>query len=884
MRTVKPVCLSVLPRCVEHRRSHYLCVSVLAMAPLGEAPMLFSEQSLWALLPQAAPEFTEAGVPKTRSEFLVFGAAYAPPGEPVAQATFGIRFAGIDKVGRAYGRRVFKGASLLAQAPLGRVPLDVARTYGGPGYALNPAGIGHPSARAEDGSLLLPELEGIDAPWHPDPDRNRPLVFGSLDQTHPDRMAGAGTYDDAWLKTDYPGLPPDADWSVFSVAPKDQRRPDGAPFAGDEAYELANLSPRAPRLRGRLPGLRVRTLIQRKSAVHALEELAMGLRTVVFLPDHDRVVMVWQGLCRVDSDDAAEIANVVAAAEYPDRPRPITHYAEVLRARTESEDSLTESLRDDQLLPPDLPFEGLLPADLDLNRPPAEDSLAARLRRRGERQLQAARDEVASRGLDPDEHAPAAKFPAVPPLPPLHQMGDYMRKVQQAALARIDEAKVQNAAMLDDLERQFAARGADFSVIRREISGIDASGPPAPLKDRHLETLAGIAELAKTQSFEIGEVNQMLADPVLHARWEATDRGLLDSYRANAHLMNPARPASGRFAERQQRDVAERLARGQGLRGLDLTGADLRGFDLHGVDCSGTLLEGARLDGIDLSGADFGDALLAHANLAGSRAANCRFSGANLGRANLEGIDASGANFAGANLWEARASRAAMREATFAETQFYGAILAGVDFTGAALRDAQFFRSDLGGACFALARIDEAQFVECVLGETVWRQCSGENVVFFHLGCPGGDFSGVRLPRARFVGRIALAGANFAAAALPQAYFAQESVLSGASFAAAKLPGIDLTGCELGEAGFRGADLRGASLRKARLVGADFSAANLMDACLMNADATAARFVAANLFAADLARIRFDARTRFDGALTRKARTYPRWQAPETAS
>ncbi len=51
MRTLKPNCLSVLPRCVEHRRTNYLCLSVFGMVPMREPATLFSDQNLWKLLP-----------------------------------------------------------------------------------------------------------------------------------------------------------------------------------------------------------------------------------------------------------------------------------------------------------------------------------------------------------------------------------------------------------------------------------------------------------------------------------------------------------------------------------------------------------------------------------------------------------------------------------------------------------------------------------------------------------------------------------------------------------------------------------------------------------------------------------------------------------------
>ena len=115
MRIVKPNCLSVLPRCIEHRRELFLCVSTFAMVPLREAAMLCSEQKLWTVLPQAFPEFVEAGAPKKGGEFLLAGAVHAPPGSQAASISFGIRFAGIEKIALAHGRRFTDGQAIVHQ-------------------------------------------------------------------------------------------------------------------------------------------------------------------------------------------------------------------------------------------------------------------------------------------------------------------------------------------------------------------------------------------------------------------------------------------------------------------------------------------------------------------------------------------------------------------------------------------------------------------------------------------------------------------------------------------------------------------------------------------------------------------------------------------------
>ena len=76
------------------------------------------------------------------------------------------------------------------------------------------------------------------------------------------RAALRGTYDDRWLKEDFPGLARDIDLRFFNLAPADQQQDSS--FVGDEPYAFHNLHPRQPMVSGRLPGLAARVLVSRR--------------------------------------------------------------------------------------------------------------------------------------------------------------------------------------------------------------------------------------------------------------------------------------------------------------------------------------------------------------------------------------------------------------------------------------------------------------------------------------------------------------------------------------------------------------------------------------------------------------------------------------------
>lgn len=881
MRTFKPACLSVIPRCVEQRGQCYLGISVLTHVPLRAPAHLGAEQSLWPMLASAAPGFIEDGIPRTRSEFLLYGAAYPGHNAAPGHADFGVRFAGLTKVGRAFGRRVMEGGRLVLDEPLVRAEISAATAYGGPGYAANPLGTGHPSSVREDGYLHLPQIEQITHPWDRDPQRNASALFGALDITHPLRMRHAGSYDADWLKQHFPGLPPDANWALYNQAPPDQQT--DAPFNGDEAYDLLNLRADAPRLSHRLPAVTARVFVRRRERPDALEDLKVVLRTVVFLPEADRLVLVWQALCRTARDDASDIDLLLAGFEHLGRPKEPARYAEVVRARLDEQDGVLAMLDDEPLVPEGMPFDTLLGTPPDLNAPPPPDSMAARARRRAERTMQEARAEVASHGLDPDEHAPPAHMPPPPKIPPLTQLGPFMREMIADAEKRIAASKAVQQHQLADAEQLFKAQHMDFNVILREISGADTLGPPPAAAPAIMKTLREADELTRAQGEPVGEIVEMLADTELQAQWAEQDKQALAAYREAAHYRAAAPRTQGRFAERQRRWVAERLSQGAGLNGLDLTGANLAGINLSGVDCEGVMMEGADLRCATLTGARFAKAVLAHADLSDARAERCDFTGANLGRARLDRANASDSIFTQATLTQTVLSLAVLQRAVFRNAQLYSVIITGADLAEADLEDAQILQCNFSSSSLAKARVGKTQFVECNLKHTRWSGCTGAETVFMNIACASCDFTGAQLPRSRWVGSVDLSGARFDGAVLEHAYFAQGSTLRSASFELARADGCDFTACNLEGAVLRATRLREASLRRARLVEADLSHADLMGASLQNAQAQGATLLGAHLYGADLARIQTDTLTRLDGAVWTKARLYPRWQPPAAA-
>jgi uncharacterized protein YjbI with pentapeptide repeats len=869
-RTLKPFQLGLLFRTVERQRSIYSCFSVLAMTSRSGSPTLKSEPSLWTSLAQHAPDFVEPGVIKWQPEFLVFGHAY-PHADDRGRGAVGVQFAGVKKWFPVSGPRTHPHA--LDPAPFERIRLDWRHAYGGPDFPGNPAGMGR--VKDGQGNIALPHFEADAEPWRADAEATTPVGFGPLDVMHPDRQKLVGTYDDRWLKAEAPGMAVDSDWHFFQVAPPDQRLDEE--LRGDEPYDLAGMHPRERLLQGRLPGIRPRLFVERRHE-GILEEIRCRLRTVVFLPDADAVIQIWQGTAKVADEDASELTHVLAGFETVAAPRPEAHYAAVMARRLDERDGMLAMLKDDDLLPEGMTFEPLA-GDVDLNRTAPPDSFRGRREAKNLRLIEAARAEAASYGLDPDVHAPRLPQPREP-IPPPHQLGEYLRALDRQAQEQIEAADERKRRMLETTAAEFAARGESFDNVLREL----ASGPTGPPRPQAPELIAALDQVRAgllEDRTDVEELATMAGDTTLHERWRSADRSAQQIYEQSAHLQNPAPRAEGPKAEEQQRWVAERVAKGEPLSGVDLTGADLRGIDLRGANLDGALMESACLDGVDLRGASARGAVLAHATLEKARADGCDFSGANLGKARFAAASAIQARFDGAILWETDFTGAALRGARLAGAQALHVKLAGADLSESVLDDVLLYQTDLTGTRFVKASINGTQFLENRLDGADFTGARGRRALFLKAQGEGLKFDDADLGESTFVQEPKLPGASMRGARLSKV-FLHGADLTGADLARANLDGAELGGSTLKGANLRGATAREAGLRFADLTGARVVGADLRGALLSNATLHGARLDRSSVFMADLARIRVDTDTTFEGVNFGRARLYPRWEPPQT--
>jgi hypothetical protein len=225
-------------------------------APNGDADIRPSPEQLPVILgdiPFGAPgrsstryESDIAPV-KPAAEILVNGTAYAPNDKPVREMQVGIRVGGIRKVLNVMGDRIYDAGGYSPPHPFRSMPVIYERAFGGttangdvePG---NPVGVGFRQAGSGDANIRTqaPNITYPDQPFRSPSDRPRPAGFGSLGRGWQPRLTLAGTYDQAWLDTQWPLPPKDFDTRYNLSAPEDQHLPR---ITGNEQVSLIGLTP-----------------------------------------------------------------------------------------------------------------------------------------------------------------------------------------------------------------------------------------------------------------------------------------------------------------------------------------------------------------------------------------------------------------------------------------------------------------------------------------------------------------------------------------------------------------------------------------------------------------------------------------------------------------
>ena len=861
MQIIKPQALSLLTRPIEYRKRFGLCITGCLHVPFdqGARGAIWGEQSMWNFLSKemAAPMIDE-GVSKLTPEFLVHGHAY-PAAERSNACAVRVNLAGKEKTVLVFGDRYWDGNRASEPKAFEKMPLSWDRAYGGADFGANLAGKGR---TAVDGVVWLPNLEMPGNRLLKPDQAVAPAGFGLLDVMSPQRIQHRGTYDSSYLKEHSPGFAPDMDWRYFNLAPPDQWLDQT--LRGDEAFSLENLHPTRPRIDGHLPGLRARVFATYSVGTGGtkLKEVPLRLTTVWFFPHAERCVLLFHGLAEVGTDDGSDVVGLLGAVERLGEIRPDDHYTTVMSQRADPKLGAVHSLRDSDLLP-----KGLNADDPDFEESKkafAIDGLQSDAQyRRAQLDVELAREQVVATGQDPD--ALGIKMPAREVVPKGDELAAYVE-------TQMKEARLQQWKAVDDVVTQLenALKFADEHKL--DLAQLQHRGPPAYRAENHLQELQDAGKLDAQNT------------PEIYKKLIQKDSAERLGYLQSAHKQLPAPPMPATASAILRAELAQAVAKGlRYFAGLDFTGADFSGLDLQGVNFAGAWLESVNFAKSNLSGADFSYAVLAHADLDGAVAMGGKFTGANLGKAVLRGGIFDKSDFIGATL----------TDCAFSETQLLGA-----DVTGAKLLDTTwgkanwsgviapgqtFYKLDFRGMVLAEADLSSCNFIECDLGGVDMQGADLSRATF--VTC---NLDGARLKRAKAPGAILVKGCTLVDANLTEANF------SGCNFGGADMTRIRLVktvldGANLSDAKVNGSDwrlasARGALLRKTSLCGASLAGVNFENAVLQHADLRGCDLRSSNLFSADMSRVRLDGDVKLEGALLKRARTWPRLTPAQQAA
>lgn len=917
MKIVKPKDLAGLFRFFQNQRRYYLCLSTLFFFPFAQPRALFSEQKLWPFAKARLGKgfALDEGMPKPRGEYLVCGSAFAPGGGETGQATVEVRMGPLSKLLTVFGDRTWTrspdhfdrlvGNSWLIGPvqPFAEMPLTWDRAFGGPEFAANQAGKGHLPVGTEpvEGQSPLPNLEQPEqmmaGPWaEPRPAGLMPRDIGS-----PPRAAKAGTFDAAWLREMFPGLPADLDWGMYSMADDDQQ--NAGYWSGGEDFAIRGMHPDRQQVQGRLPGLRPRAFVKTRGG-EDFDEVGLDLDTVWLFPREECGVLVYHGTREIASWDGRELSDLLLAYEYQDGlSRPLEDYRASLANRRRRGQAGLWSLRQDDLQPPEgtpRPPEAPRPQA----PPPPQREKALKALERNDADLGRTLGQAGAKleavckkfKLDPGPYLaklkpPAAAASRVPESPPaLRGLGDLsalmafmsseaprMRReaagLRSQAQAEMKSSQAELAkwrSLADEkLEAQAKKQGLDPKELMRRGREMDPDKEDVPGRMRAMARSMGKPERAPDTPEAKAEMERGRKALMEGAKKLEMAQAKAKKLEAAAAKVNPPRPAVGahampppelkspplRLADGQKALAV--LAAGGSLAGADLTGADLTGADLAGADLKGVILESAILSRADLSGADLGRAVLSRAELDGAKLSGAKLVGANLGKARAQGADLSGCDLTRAVLDGADLGGAKLAGCLLGACQAHRTIFSRADLSSAKAAKAKFIQCDLKGAKLAGAELSGAMFYRTALDGADLSGAKAAKASFTKASAQKALFDGAELGGVRLALGADFSGASFKKAAAAGANW-RGSGLEGADFSEAMLDGGDFGRCRLAEAVFYRA-----SAKKTQFAGCDLSRAsmrgiNLMQGSLMEASLDHTDLTGSNLFNVNMINTRWN--------------------------
>lgn len=910
MKLVKSPKHSVLFRTIEFTNRYFLSIATLGVFDLDWDPVagLGAERDLWELFFQEMGEGVALDElsPKPHGEVIVAGKCCAPRGRTITGANVSLRVGAgengpwlVDKTLQVSGDRHWiktggLGRSVSEPEPFAEMPITWDNTFGGKKFKLNPLGKGAEEVEGPGGTRIrpVPNIQDPKRPMLAPDEEPKPCSFAPIPFDWERRMKKAGTYNDDWKANYAPGYPGDMDWTMFNQADDDQGV-EGF-LRGGEYFELTNMNPDHPVIRGRLPELRFRCFLKHRESKEldspqVYSEVTMRLDTVWFLPGVKKGFLVYRGLHEVYEQNSEDVTALLIGHEgMGDEPKAVEHYHDTIEKNlkhdinaaiepmkewkliAEGERGVIDSLKEEheKQLGVGSPLLDNINARAEEERAQgAERAIQEMEKARAENPEFA--DRLVMDMFTPEEYARVLRDPAALEDVKAHMPPERLAKVEearsQASVVETDEALPDFSKLAERLE---AKEDVD---LQAEIDQLEAYQKDLRQKaDEFAKEKKAEAEAKMREACEEAGLDYDEEMEKLNTQKAAMPQLLLEQITAQFESMRAESPeilqATLEAMGSTEAEVREKLTEAdeQALVGYRMSmehysapdplpdevnqgrrsdlaahlaagdvprDMDLLGADLRGMDFQGATLRRVYLVGANLEGVSFRDCDLTGSVLAFANCKGCDFTGATMARAGLSKGDFREATFQGADLTEAILSKGNFQGAVLDQATLVKCKGEGIDFRGASLRAVNLGESILQKAIFSDANLEEAN-----LRGAIFDECS---------------FDGVSLRRANVGIERALAmpledgescylvfqkcdfsNADFRDCKL---YFMTpgECLWTGANFAGANLSSMTLGKCDLRGARLPGAIINMATIAEADAEGVDFSGASF-DKTLFN--------------------------------------------------
>lgn len=882
MNIIQPLDLETSYRTFSFRKENYLVISTKLYFPLnGGHPELFSDA--YSAMSELTSPFIDEGLPKLSPEYLIAGNIMAANGKPVKGMSFGCSIAGSSKYLHATGDRYWLGGITGTSQPIPfeTMPLTWELAFGGKGFINNPEGQGIDKVNTELGDKLvkMPNIEYSNQLLTSLSQRPKPAGFSSLMPDHPKRMKDMGTYDEQWLKEDFPGYPKDFNFSAFNCAPDDQIL--SSPIMGGEKFELEGLHSEQTKIEGRLPKFTVKNFIVKQGIeitdlnCDDLEEIKPKIDTIVFFPNQLLGMLVYRATIKIESTDASEYQHLLCAYEDNQTQRDKSHYLNSLVGRIHPDLNMQYALTTKDLIPNTIPCGMARLTQQDAN--PSillAEHIQAQLNEtlsdsvnETKQQLQSLIDEQKSLGLDTsllekqlaefgitkkDEWQ--LKFEAI-----TNRLAPIDEKTGQVDLQKVDfrafddlsklsleYAEYQKNKAKQQLEEQIEdALNQGNKQIAHELDKALNRFDLPPELPRPADPKLTLQRIQASLGDQLpNQVDITTLESQLMQGYEAQVEG----YKLGAHMMDMGRPPLEHKQTELQAEVDALIEKKASLKYMDLAGLNFSNRDLSGIDFSYCYLEQCDFSHANLSDANLSHAIASRSNFKYAKLSNTNLNDSNIGACNFQHaivdtnktdhIECAKSDFSYSNIKQVNFSDCLnLLEIKFHQTHFEKVNFGDSTFLEAVFSQCILDECQLESASFQQSNLDSMQINQSILLSCNFIECSMNSISIKHSD----------LTNCRFINKTTLNNSQFYHSILANCTI-KDIELTYCKFITCTLNNTDLSGSNVSHTRFDESTIKDALFIKTKLSHAKMSNNNFMYSNFMQADLVKADVSYSNLY------------------------------------